>query len=66
MANIAPSFVRERPRFGIGCIAVGVVASICNQAVITFIDDAGYGHVLVLGGADRQIEGKPSAGVVRY
>jgi hypothetical protein len=34
--------------------------------VITFIDDAGYGHVLVLGGADRQIEGKPSAGVVRY
>jgi hypothetical protein len=34
--------------------------------VITFIDDAGYGHVLVLGGADRQIEGEPSAGEVRY
>jgi IPT/TIG domain len=40
--------------------------SLYNQAVVTFIDEAGFGHVLVLGGADRKIEGKPSAGVVRY
>lgn len=47
-------------------IDVELGMSLYNQAVITFIDDAGYGHVLVLGGADRKIEGKPSAGVVRY
>jgi hypothetical protein len=40
--------------------------SLYNQAVVTFIDEAGFGHVLVLGGADRKIEGMPSAGVVRY
>lgn len=40
--------------------------SLYNQAVVTFIDDAGFGHVLVLGGANRQAEGVPSAAVVRY
>lgn len=40
--------------------------SLYNMAVVTFIDQAGFGHVLVLGGADRQNEGRPSAGVVRY
>ena len=40
--------------------------SLYNQAVVTFIDQAGYGHVLVLGGANREIEGRPSAGVLRY
>lgn len=40
--------------------------SLYNQAVVTFIDQAGFGHVLVLGGADRKNEGHPSAGVVRY
>jgi hypothetical protein len=47
-------------------IDVELGMSLYNQAVVTFIDAAGYGHVLVLGGADRQVEGKPSAGVVRY
>jgi len=47
-------------------IDVELGMSLYNQAVVTFIDDAGYGHVLVLGGADRKVEGKPSAGVVRY
>jgi hypothetical protein len=40
--------------------------SVYNQAVVTFIDNAGFGHVLVLGGADRKVEGRPTAGVVRY
>jgi hypothetical protein len=40
--------------------------SLYNHAVVTFIDNAGFGHVLVIGGADRSVEGKPSAGVVRY
>ena len=47
-------------------IDVELGMSLYNQAVVTFIDQAGYGHVLVLGGADRQVEGTPSAGVVRY
>ncbi len=47
-------------------IDVELGMSLYNQAVVTFIDDAGFGHVLVLGGADRNVEGKPSAGVVRY
>ena len=40
--------------------------SIYNQAAITFIDQNGAGHVLVLGGARRDSEGTPSAGVVYY
>lgn len=47
-------------------IDVELGMSLYNQAVVTFIDDAGFGHVLVLGGADRENEGIPSAGVVRY
>ncbi|MGH7553647.1 MAG: IPT/TIG domain-containing protein, partial [Longimicrobiales bacterium] len=47
-------------------IDVELGMSLYNQAVVTFIDRAGFGHVLVLGGADRQNEGRPSAGVVRY
>jgi len=40
--------------------------SLYSQAVVTFIDAAGFGHVLVLGGADRNNPGHPSAAVVRY
>ena len=47
-------------------IDVELGMSLYNQAVVTFIDDAGSGHVLVLGGADRKVEGRPTAGVVRY
>ena len=47
-------------------IDVELGISLYNQAVVTFIDDAGFGHVLIIGGADRQNEGAPSAGVVRY
>jgi hypothetical protein len=47
-------------------IDVELGISLYNMAVVTFIDQAGFGHVLVLGGADRQNEGRPSAGVVRY
>jgi N-acetylneuraminic acid mutarotase len=47
-------------------IDVELGMSLYNQAVVTFIDASGFGHVLVIGGADRAVEGKPSAGVVRY
>jgi hypothetical protein len=47
-------------------IDVELGMSLYNQAVVTFIDEAGFGHVLVLGGANRNAEGKPSAGVLRY
>jgi hypothetical protein len=40
--------------------------SLYNEAAITFIDANGTGHVLVLGGARRDMEGTPSAGVVYY
>lgn len=40
--------------------------SIYNQAAVYFIDQDGNGHVLVLGGARRDAEGVPSAGVVYY
>ena len=47
-------------------IDVELGISLYNMAVVTFIDQSGFGHVLVLGGADRQNAGQPSAGVVRY
>jgi hypothetical protein len=37
-----------------------------NQAAVSFIDAAGRGRVLVLGGAKRASEGEPSAAVVFY
>lgn len=37
-----------------------------NQAAVAFIDAAGNGHVLVLGGAHRASAGTPSAAVVYY
>jgi hypothetical protein len=40
--------------------------SLYNQASITFVDQAGVAHVLVLGGASRAAEGKASSGVVYY
>lgn len=40
--------------------------SLYNQAVVTFIDAAGQGHVLVLGGAMREAEGVPSSEVLFY
>ena len=47
-------------------IDVELGMSLYNQAVVTFIDASGFGHVLVLGGANRDAEGRPSAGVLRY
>jgi IPT/TIG domain-containing protein len=40
--------------------------SLYNQAAITFVDQSGAAHVLVLGGANRALEGKASAAVVYY
>jgi hypothetical protein len=40
--------------------------SLYNQAAVTFIDASGAGHVLVLGGANRVLEGRPSASVLYY
>jgi len=37
-----------------------------NQAAISFVDATGHGHVLVLGGARRQQQGRASAAVVYY
>jgi len=37
-----------------------------NEAAISFVDASGRGHVLVLGGAKRQIPGRASASVVYY
>ena len=46
-------------------IEVEIGFSLYNQATISFVDESGTGHVLVLGGADRET-GTPSAGVVYY
>ena len=51
---------------GAETIAVELGYSLYNQAAVTFIDGNGQGHVLVLGGARRDIEGQPSAEVVYY
>jgi IPT/TIG domain len=40
--------------------------SLYNQAAVTFIDASGAGHVLVLGGANRAIQGRASAAVLYY
>ncbi len=40
--------------------------SVYNQASVYFIDQNGDGHVLVMGGARRDMEGTPSNGVVYY
>jgi hypothetical protein len=37
-----------------------------NEAAISFVDATGKGHVLVLGGAKRQLAGRASAAVVYY
>jgi hypothetical protein len=37
-----------------------------NQAAISFVDAGGRGHVLVLGGAKRQLPGRASGAVVYY
>jgi hypothetical protein len=39
---------------------------IYNEAAISFVDASGKGHVLVLGGAKRQLAGRASAAVVYY
>jgi hypothetical protein len=51
---------------GAETIASEIGISLYNQAAITFIDGTGAGHVLVLGGADRAVAGKPSAAVLYY
>ena len=51
---------------GADIIANELGYSIYNQASITFIDQNGTGHVLVLGGARIDMEGVPSDGVVYY
>lgn len=40
--------------------------SLYNQAMVTFIDDSGTGHLLVIGGADIDNPGTPSDAVVWY
>ncbi len=40
--------------------------SLYNQAMVTFIDNTGKGHVLVLGGANTSQQGQASAKVVYY
>lgn len=40
--------------------------SLYNQAMVTFVDAQGQSHVLVLGGADRSVEGRPSSAVLFY
>jgi hypothetical protein len=47
-------------------IDVEVGYSLYNQAAITFVDQSGAAHVLVLGGANRAQEGRASAAVVYY
>jgi hypothetical protein len=47
-------------------IAAETGYSVYNQAMVTFVDAAGAGHVLVLGGADRTREGQPSKAVLFY
>jgi hypothetical protein len=37
-----------------------------NEAAVSFVDASGRGHVLVLGGAKRQVSGRASAAVVYY
>jgi hypothetical protein len=37
-----------------------------NQAAVSFVDAGGRGHVLVLGGAKRQLPGRASGAVVYY
>lgn len=40
--------------------------SLYNQAMVTFIDGAGNGHILVLGGSSTSTAGKASAAVLYY
>lgn len=47
-------------------IDVEIGISLYNQALVSFIDRSGVGHVLVLGGADRDNEGIPSGAVAWY
>lgn len=47
-------------------IDVEIGRSLYNQAMVTFIDRTGVGHVLVLGGADRDQAGVPSGAVLWY
>lgn len=51
---------------GAETIASELGKSLYNQAMVTFIDDDGDGHLLVLGGADIGDEGTPSADVIFY
>ena len=47
-------------------IDVEIGRSLYNHAMVTFVDRSGVGHVLVLGGADRDQEGTPSEAVIWY
>ncbi len=47
-------------------IDVELAISLYNQALVTFIDRDGFGHLLVLGGADRENAGQASSAVVYY
>lgn len=51
---------------GAETIAAETGYSLYNQAMVTFVDASGSGHVLVLGGADRLNEGRPSSAVLFY
>jgi hypothetical protein len=47
-------------------IDVEIGRSLYNQALVAFVDRSGVGHVLVLGGADRDQAGAPSESVLWY
>jgi hypothetical protein len=51
---------------GTNTIAGVLGYSIYNEAAVSFTDDAGQGHVLLLGGADRATPGRATSGVVYY
>jgi hypothetical protein len=51
---------------GAQTIASEIGISLYNQAAVAFVDDAGSGHVLVIGGASRAVQGQASAAVVYY
>lgn len=51
---------------GAETITAAIGHSLYNQAAVTFIDHAGVGHILVIGGANRLAQGQPSSAVIFY
>lgn len=51
---------------GVNTIGSLIGYDLYNEAAVSFVDAAGNGHVLVLGGAKRQAPGRASAAVLYY